>query len=117
MEVWSANDEDFNYCSLDELLNDFPELKVGDVVYKAEAESPNILSMVSGDDIFELIQERAYDYGGEWAEDWCYYLDKEQEAELNKLLIGWAEGLPAVNFYQVGKSEEYKLTETDLEIY
>lgn len=115
MEVWSANDEDFNYYSLDELLNDFPESKVGDVVYKAEATSPSILNMVDGDDIVELIRERAYDYGGEWSEDWCYCLDKEQEVKLNALLTEWAKGLPAVNFYRVGKSEEYKLTEADLE--
>lgn len=40
MIVYSGNDEDFNYESIDDLLNDFPEMVAGETIYKAEATKP-----------------------------------------------------------------------------
>lgn len=118
MIVYSANDEDFNYTELYDLINDFPNMKAGDVVYKAQAKAPDILKLIDCEDILEQMSERAYDYGGEWAEDWCCSIENYKEAKksLDNSIKRWAKKyLPPINFYCVGKSEEYILTKEDLE--
>lgn len=117
MIVYSANDEDFNYTEISDLLNDFPEMAIGDVIYQAEAVKPNILKLIDTEDILDLIIDRAYDYGGEYADDFSYELrnDKKLQKKLEASLKRWAKGLPEITFYSVGKSVEYVLTEKDLE--
>lgn len=112
MKVYSANDEDFHYTEISELLNDNPELKIGDVIYIADANKPNIKQLVDYEDIYETIICRASDIGG----DWSYCLNKEAGVKLEEALKRWAKKyLEPVNFYSVGRSEEYVLTEKDLE--
>lgn len=116
MIVYSANDEDFNYEDISEILNDYPDMKAGDTVYKAEAKRPDILKLIDCDDVVEQMCERAYDYGGEYAEDWCDSVENDKEAKkaLDQSIKRWAKKyLPRVTFYSVGKSEEYILTEGD----
>ena len=117
MIVYSANDEDFNYFEISDLLNDNPELVVGDIIYKAEAKKPNILDFIDVEDIYDLIIDRAYDYGGDYADDFSYELrnDKALQNKLKASLKRWAKGLPAITFYSVGKSEQQTLTEEDFE--
>lgn len=117
MKVYSVNDVDFNYTEVSDLLNDHPELEVGSVIYLAEAKKPTIESLVDADDIIDLILDRAYDVGWEYSDDWCYSLkhDKELKKKLEQALKRWAKNLPEINFYSVGKSTEYVLTEKDLE--
>lgn len=114
-EVWSANDEDFNCTCLSDLLNDNPELKAGDVVWKAEAKRPKVSSLVDVDDILELLAERAYDIGGEWTEDWSADVASGHRESLQEVLEKWSQELPEINFYLVSKSVEYVITEQDLE--
>lgn len=114
-EVWSANDEDFNSTCLDDLLNDHPELKAGAVVWKAEAKRPEVSTLVDADDILELLDERAYEIGGEWSEDWSADVASLHRESLQAALEKWCQELPEINFYLVGKSVEYIITEQDLE--
>jgi len=114
-EVWSANDEDFNSICLVDLLDDNPELKVGDVVWKAEAKHPKVSNLIDVDDILELLADRAYDIGGEWSEDWMSDVESLHRESLQAALEKWCQELPEVNFYLVCKSVEYVITEQDLE--
>ena len=117
MKVYSTNDEDFNYTEISDLLNDFPDLVVGDTIYEAEANKPSLLNLVGVDDIYDLILDRAYDIGGEYSENWGYDLkhNKELKKKLEQSLKRWAKNLPEMNFYSVGESTKYVLTEKDLE--
>jgi len=115
--VWSVNDEEFSYFELGDLLNDHPDMAVGDIVYKAIAVKPTISKLVDSSDIFEMICERAYEIADEWSEDWSYSISKEALGVLDKLLDTWAkEHLPEVDFYSVKDSEPYTLTVNDLEL-
>lgn len=116
MKVYSANDEDFNYFEISDLLNDNPELKAGDEIFVADAKMPTITQLVDYEDVFETIICRACDIGGEFGEDWSYCLNKEAGLKLEKALKRWAKKyLEPINFYSVGRSEVYVLTEKDVE--
>lgn len=117
MICYSANDEDFNYQEISELLNDYPDFEVGDIIYKAEAWKPSLTNMIDVDDILDLVYDRAYDIGGEYAEDWIYQVggDKELRVKIEQSLKRLGKKFPEVTFYNVGKSEEYILTEKDFE--
>ena len=112
-ECWSANGEDFNYESLEELLdNEDFDYKAGDIVYKAIAKTPSFKSMVDVDSVIENIGERAYDYCGDYAE---YYpeVSKEHKIKLQVFLEQWLSECPAPSFYMVVSDKEYTLTEQD----
>lgn len=113
-EVWSANDEEFSYYSVEEVLGDYPELKVGDVCYKGVATRPTIQDLISANDVLETICCRAYDIGGEFGEDWLY-VTKEAKEALGVALKKWANAhLPKISFYSVSNSAEYVITEEDI---
>lgn len=113
--AWSANDEDFNCVELSDLINDNPDLKPGDIVWKATIKRPKISAMIDVDDIIEQMAERAYDIGGEWSEDWMNDVVEHHSKSLKELLDKWSKELHSPTFYEVGKSEEYILTALDLE--
>jgi hypothetical protein len=69
IEAWSTNNEDFNYNSLDDLVNNNSgELEVGQTVYVGEGRKPKLSEFCDADDVFELMQNRGYDIGGEYAD-------------------------------------------------
>ncbi|WP_205690378.1 hypothetical protein [Comamonas serinivorans] len=109
-ECWSADNEDFSYESLGDLLDSHDDLKPGDVVYRADAHMPKLGQLIDADWVIEHIGERAYDIGGEYAEGYpeC---TKEQAAELQTLLEQWLSECPAPRFYSVKNSQPYTLTE------
>lgn len=111
-ECWSANNEDFSHESLGDLLDSHDDLRPGDVVYRAEAHMPKVSHLVYADDVIEQIGDRAYDIGGEYAEDYpeC---TKEQAAELQTLLEQWLSECPPPRFFSVKNVQPYTLTEGD----
>lgn len=111
-ECWSANNEDFNYEELSDLLDSNDDLKPGDTVYRAEAHPPKLKSLVDADWVIEQIGEMAYEIGGEYADDYPD-VSKEQAAKLQALLEQWLSECPAPTFWQVRGSEPYVLTEGD----
>lgn len=116
MKVYSANDEDFNYFEISDLLNDNPELKAGDEIFVADAKKPTITDLVDSEDIYDTIACRACDIAGDFGDDWTGRFNKEASVALEKALKCWAKKyLEPINFYSVGRSEVYVLTEKDLE--
>lgn len=111
-ECWSVNEEDFQYEHLGDLLAENDELQVGNTVYVGEAVKPELSHFCDADDVITMMGERAYDIGGEWAEDFpdC---TKEAEKELDALLLAWMEKHCTVNFWTVKNIKPYVLTESD----
>lgn len=72
-------------------------------------------NLVDVDDILEMLAERAYDIGGEWSEDWSTEVESGHRESLQEALEKWSQELPEINFYLVGKSVEYVITEQDME--
>jgi hypothetical protein len=111
-ECWSANQEDFIYETLGDLLDANDELEAGSTVYVGEAESPSYKQLCSADDVIEMMGERAYDVGGEWAEDFPD-VTKEAVQELDALLLAWMQKHCHINFWTVNNVKPYVLTEED----
>lgn len=113
-ECWSANGADFDHDTLGDLLESSGDLKSGDVVYRAEAYPPTTRQLVNADDVIERIGERAWDIGGEYAEDYpeC---TKEQTEKLQALLEQWLSECPAPRFFSVKNSQPYTLSDGDFE--
>lgn len=113
-ECWSIDNECFNAVCLGELVDsNSDDIVVGTVVYKGDAVSADISSLLSAEDIVEMLSERAYDEYGEAAEDYPD-VSKEEMAELDKLLQGWIEKCCKPTFYSVRNVKEYVITEEDL---
>ncbi len=115
-ECWSATNEEFNYSSLGELIaNEADVLDVGRIVYVGDAEKPTMRQLCNAYDVIEIISERAYDIGGEYADDFPN-VDKAAKDELDELLVAWlTKHCPNINFYTVSNVREYVITADDLE--
>ena len=112
-ECWSINNEDFNCDTLDELLEDCQgDVRPGQTVYFGTAKAPTIGSFISVDSVIEDIAARAYDFGGEWADDYPD-VTLEHKAKLQALLESWLAECPAPRFYRVVDAKPYVLTESD----
>lgn len=115
-ECWSTNNEDFNYSSLEDLLDSNDELKAGDKVYVGDAKKPKPSSFFDVDDFLESISNAACDVGGEYAEDFPD-VTKDAVAELKVFVESWLEKNCEVRFYKVDDVREHILTEKDLADY
>lgn len=114
-ECWSLNDEDYHWRDLADLLSDHDDLKPGDTVYKGVASNPDPAGYVAANDVIELLNERAYDEGGEYVDGWPQVSNEGQE-QLNQLLKAWVnEHCPTPDFYRVLSSAPYVLTAADFE--
>jgi len=110
-ECWSHNNEDFNHETLGDLL-DLHDMQPGDTVYVGESVRPEVKDFINTLDVIENMGERAYDIGGEYAEDFPD-ITKEAEQELESLLIAWAEKHCTINFWTVRNVKPYTLTAED----
>lgn len=112
-ECWSFNGEAFNHDTLGDLMDEYVyDLKPGDEVWRATAKLPSISSLADADSVIEDIGERAYDYGGEYAEDYPE-VTPEHKAKLQMLLEQWLTECPEPRFYQVGAVTRYILQRDD----
>ncbi len=116
LEAWSTNNEDFNYSSLDDLINsNSGELAVGKTVYVGDGRKPKLSEFCNANDVIELMQNRGYDIGGEYADTFMDDISSEAKQELNELLKNWMEKHVTINFYTVHDVREYVLTSEDLQ--
>ena len=116
LEAWSTNNEDFNYQSLEDLINsNSGELEVGQTVYVGNGRKPKISEFCDADDVIELIQNRVYELGDDDAGELMNEISPEAEIELGELLKSWMEKHVTINFYTVHDVREYVLTENDLQ--
>jgi len=113
--VWSRNNEDFMYTELGDLIDAEDDLHVGSVVYRGVPKRYEPSRFVpSADWVVEHMADRAYDDGGEWAEDWPT-VSVEACEELESLLKEWAaKNCNPCTFWRIDKSEPYTITEEDL---
>jgi hypothetical protein len=117
LEAWSTNNEDFNYSSLEDLIDsNSGELAVGQTVYVGDGRKPKLSEFCDADDVIELMQNRGYDIGGEYADSFMDDVAPEAKQELNDLLTSWMENHVTINFYTVHDVREYVLTEKDLQV-
>ena len=116
--VWAHNGEDFSHDSLEDAIEaygDTDELVVGRTFYYAEVVERHT-SWVDADDIIELIGERAYDVGGEHADDFPN-VPEQAKRDLAEFLEGWQATHCVPNFWSVRNEKEYTLTAADLAPY
>jgi hypothetical protein len=112
-ECWSRDGENFSCLSLSDLLDTYDELKPGDIVYVAEAVPPAIGRLCDAEDVIDMIHDRAYDIGGDYAED-CANVGTDAKAELNALLTAWIQKHCTLNFWEVKNERTYEITADDL---
>jgi hypothetical protein len=115
LEAWSTNNEDFNYSSLEDLMDsNSGELAVGQKVYVGDERRPKYSEFCDANDVIEMMQNRGYDIGGEFADGFMDDISPDAKTELDEFLKSWMEKHVAINFYTVHDVREYVLTEEDL---
>lgn len=110
-EVWSNNNEDFNFDTLGDLLDD-GDYKPGDTVWVGEAVKPDLSELIDADDVADQMAERAGDIAGEHADGYPD-LSKDDKRELDALLSGWIARCCPPNFYRVENVKPYVLSADD----
>ncbi|MBM4206812.1 MAG: hypothetical protein FJ190_01940 [Gammaproteobacteria bacterium] len=116
VEAWSTNNEDFNYSSLEDLIDsNIGELAVGQTVYVGDGRKPKLSEFCDANDVIELMQNRGYDIGGEYADHFMDDVTPEAKQELDEFLKSWMEKHVTINFYTVHDVLEYVLTEEDVQ--
>lgn len=113
-DCWSTDGSDFHYSSLHDLLDANSEIEAGEIVFMGDADHPLASSFVDHDDVIELIATRAYDVGGEWAEDYTDDVSEEAKKEMDDFLTAWIGKHLPIRFYQVKNIREYTITAEDL---
>lgn len=113
--VWSLNDEDFQYDSLDDLLCSNDDIEAGRVVYRGIRQEQDAGTFTpDADNVIEHMGVNAYDVVGEHAEFWPDPTEAARE-ELETFLKEWArKHCGPCPFYGVGKTEPYTVTQEDL---
>lgn len=116
--VWSTNEEDFRSEDfggvLDELGRD-GDLEAGRTIYYGtRINKPASYFMPGADFILDQAGDAAYDFGGEWAEDFGCDVTKEAKQELETFLAEWANKHLRVDFYQLEDVKPYTLTAEDV---
>lgn len=111
---WSADEEEFCYDTLHELLASNDDLVIGDPVYVGDAITPDPATYIDADTVLEHMSECASDDCGEYAEDFPDVTPEAKES-LNGFLKGWArKHCTPVGFYKVEKVQQHILTADDL---
>lgn len=116
LEAWSTNNKDFNYSSLEDLIDsNSGELAVGQTIYVGDGRKPKLSEFCDADNVIELMQNRGFDIGDEYADSFMDDVSVEAKQELNDLLKSWMEKHVTINFYTVHDVREYVLSEEDLQ--
>lgn len=113
LEAWSTNDEDYNYLSLCDLLNNNDYLEAGDTVYVGSASKPKPSDLVNVDWVIDQFANAAFDFGGEFAENVLDNVDETAKKELESILEYWAAKHLKIEFYQVFDTKPYVLKGED----
>lgn len=117
--IWSDNEEDFRNDDFGEILDRLEsdgELKVGRTIYYGRrVDKPADYFMPDADFILDQAGDSAYDFGGEWAEDFGRDVSKEAKQELGTFLADWARRNLRVSFYQLEDVKPYTLTADDVD--
>lgn len=113
-ECWSADGENFSFRSLGELLERYDDLRPGSQVQRGATVHPDPTGFVDADHVIEGMGERAYDVGGEFAEDYPD-VTKAARKQLEAYLDYWALTYCQPTFYGVSDVRPYTITAADIE--
>lgn len=113
-EAWSFDGEAYRYDSLQELI-ECHAVEPGSTVYTGRKSKFSPSHFTDVDSVIELMNDRACDVGGEFAEDFPDATPKARE-QLQILLDAWADYYTLVSFFIVEDAREYVITERDLEV-
>lgn len=110
---WSRDEEEFNCDSLEELLDNFEDIEVGQTVWYGEAVKIDPSKFCTAAEVIERIGDAGYDYGGEWAED---YPDVSEEAiqELDNFLVAWINKHCQPTFYRIKNIKTHTITAEEI---
>ena len=111
--VWSLNGERFNYQSLEELISVNEGIKEGQIVYCGKTGKIKYSDLFDGEDVVDMVWDRAYDILGDLAEDYIDF-SKEAAEELETLLHQWMDKNFNPDCYKVTDVKEYIISESDL---
>lgn len=118
-KCYSRNGEEFNHTELADLLEEMAgdgDLHEGAEYWEAEARHMESAHFFDAKDIIENAAERAYEEGGDYAEDFGD-VSKEAVAELQELLSAWANKHCSVNFYTVHAPKKLTVTAEQADEY
>lgn len=115
--VYSINGEHFAFDTVTDVFDALDldgELKAGQEYYSAEAviEKPSDFFDVGS--LLDDIHARAWDDGGEWADDFVSQLTPAQREELKQLVSDWLDKNMTVNFRSVKNIRTLTVTAEDL---
>lgn len=111
-KCYSRNGEEFNHTELSDLLEEMAgdgDLNEGAEYWEAEARHMEAADFFDAETVIENAAERAYEEGGDYAEDFGD-VSKEAVAELDALLTAWANKHCSVNFYTVHAPKKMAVT-------
>jgi hypothetical protein len=111
---WSADGEEFNAGSLDELLDSLDAPEAGRVVYHGEREDRSGGHYLSLGGVLEQMNEAAWNEHGDRVGDWPTRVPHLARAELSALLGPWLERWCRPPFYRVRNIQQYELTAGDV---
>lgn len=117
--AWSLDGSEYAYQEMGEALDALDnngKLKVGAVIHFGEVYRYDPAKWCDADDVIEMLSDRAYEQGHEWAEDYPTP-PKEAIAELDAFLSAWIRKHCKPNFYGIKNDKEYIVTELDVADY
>ena len=118
MKAYSLNNDDqfVHYESLNDFVNDCDDIEPGDSYCVGDMVKFLAKDMVSAGGVIDMIQEEAYNLGGEYADDFLEKVSEEQEEELLNIIAGWIEKNENIDFFNVVNVQTYEFTKEDLGI-
>ncbi|MNL07847.1 hypothetical protein D3C87_1285420 [compost metagenome] len=118
-DSYSLNGEDFQEgCASEALqaLDDDGRLTLGAEYRLGVSQKPAPADFFDADHLIEQMQERAYDMGGEFAEDYLTELTDEQVLDLGRVVKAWLSSVnPRVTFFTVKEIQTFKITLEDID--
>ena len=118
-DSYSLNGDDFQEgCASEALqaLHDDGQLTLGTEYRLGVSDKPDPADFFDVDHLIEQMQERAYDVGGEFAEDYLADLTEEQVKNLRQVVNAWLSSVnPHVNFFSVKQIQTFKVTQEDID--
>lgn len=118
-DSYSLNGDDFQEgCASEALqaLDDDGRLTLGTEYRLGVSDKPDPADFFDVDHLIEQMQERAYDVGGEFAEDYLADLTEEQVKNLRQVVNAWLSSVnPHVNFFSVKQIQTFRVTQEDID--
>ena len=118
---YSTDGENYIYFTIEDAINgiynDYSKADppIGSIVYCGVGIKPNPSELCNAEDIIETMRDRAWDWGGEHAQDFPN-VSKAAIGRLDALLNEWYNEYVTVDFWQIDTKtiKEYIITEEDI---